>query len=241
MPLKHHTETTLVAVLGVATAFAGIVIAVLSFTASPWLLWIAALFASLAYPLALYPHFRERRADYEFRLLHFMPAFFLLLWMALTLSSSVVPALSGVRAALTTAWALPLVAFGFALLTWFCMHVLRQWPRRIATLGSILVPFAVLGVSGDRFEWNRQLASLLDVPPLSGSVSSGPIAVSSTRSGIAVMSRGMSSSSRGVIAQNPPPHLPHAGPEDFAFFALIVPAATSATVHLRAMRRSRSA
>lgn len=240
MPLKHQTETTLVAVLGIAMALAGIAIAVLSWMVSPWLLWIAAFFISLAYPLILYPHFRDRRADYEFRLLHFVPALFLLLWMALTVLSSFVPALFWLRAALTVAWALPLVVIGFVLLAWFCLNVLRQWPRRLGALGLILVPFALLGIFGDRFEWNRQLAAVLDAPTGSGSVSSGPIAAASARSGIAVVSRGMSSSSRGAIAQNPPPHLPQAG-GGIEFFALLVPAATSAAVHLRAMRRNRVA
>jgi MFS family permease len=236
MPLKHHTETALVAILGAAMALAGIVIAVLSWVSSPWLLWIAAFFISLAYPLVLYPHFRERRADYEFRLLHFAPAMFLLVWMALTILSSMVPGLAAVRAFVTFAWALPLVAIGFALLAWFCMSVLRQWPKRLASLAAILLPFALLGVFGQQLEWNRQVAAVIDSSTGSGSVSR-PIVASSTRSGIAIMSRGMSS--RGTIAQTPPPHLPHAG-GGIEFFALLVPAATSAAVHLRAMRRSRA-
>jgi MFS family permease len=237
MPLKHQTETALVAILGAAIALAGIVIAVLSWVSSPWLLWIAAFFISIAYPLMLYPHFRERRADYEFRLLHFAPAAFLLMWMALTILSSVIPGLALVRGFLTLAWALPMVAFGFVLLAWFCLSVLRQWPKRLASLAVILLPFALLGIFGDRFEWNRQIAAVIDSPAGSGSVS-GPIAASSAKSGIAIMSRGMSS--HGVIGQVPPPHLPHAGPEDLALFSLLVPAATSAAVHMRAMRRSRA-
>lgn len=236
MPLKHQTETALVAVLGAAMALAGIVIAVLSWLTSPWLLWIAAFFISLAYPLILYPHFRERRADYEFRLLHFAPAIFLLVWMALTILSSVVPGLFLVRAFLTFAWALPLVVIGFALLAWFCLNVLRQWPKRLASLAAILLPFALLGLFGQQFEWNKQIAAVIDSSTGSGSVS-GPVVASSTRSGIAIMSRGMSS--HGVIGQTPPPHLPHAG-GGIEFFALLVPAATSAAVHLRAMRRSRA-
>lgn len=238
MPLKHQTETALVALLGAAMALAGIVIAVLSWLTSPWLLWIAAFFISVAYPLILYPHFRERRADYEFRLLHFAPAIFLLIWMVLTILSSAVPGLSLVRSFLTFAWALPLVIVGFALLAWFCLNVLRQWSKRLASLAAILVPFALLGLFGQRFEWNKQIAAVFDMPTGSGSVSSGPIAAASARSGVSIMSRGMSS--RGVIGQVPPPHLPHAGPEDLALFSLLVPAATSAAVHLRAMRRSRA-
>lgn len=233
MPLKHHTETTLVGVLGAAMALAGVVIAVLSWLTSPWMLWIAAFLVSVAYPLVLYPHFRDRRADYEFRLLHFAPAAFLVVWLLLTVLSSAVPALAPLRAFLTFAWALPLVLLGFGLLAWFCLHVLRQWPRRVGTLAAILVPFALLGVSGDRFGWNQRIAAVIDVPSGSGSV----VVATSARDGVAIMSRGMSS--QGTIGQNPPPHLPHAGP-GMEMFALIVPAATSAMAHLRAMRRSRA-
>lgn len=233
MPLKHQTETALVGILGIAMALAGIVVAVLSFVTSPWLLWIAAFFVSLAYPLILYPHFRERRADYEFRLLHFAPASFLLLWLLLTVLSPVVPFLAIVRTALTIFWALPLVLVGFALLAWFCLRVIRQWPRRLGTLLAILVPFAFLGIVGQNLDWNTQMASLLETGTGS-SVSSRPIAVNgSVSSGISVVSAGMSRSSSSRA-----PHLPHAG-GGFELFAMMVPAATSAAVHLRAMRRAR--
>lgn len=234
MPLKHQTETALVAILGIAIAFSGMAIAVLSLLSSPWLLWMAIFFISLAYPLALYPHFRERRADYEFRLLHFVPALFLLLWMALTVFSSVVPSFSFVRSALTFAWAFPLVIVAFALLMWFCMHVLRQWLRRVLMLGVIVIPFSLLGFFGDHTDWNTQIASILDA---SEGIESSQIIVASTHSGIRMMSQGMSHTSGGMIGVRPP-HLPHAG-GGIEFFAVIVPAATSAAVHLRAMRRQR--
>ena len=240
MPLKHQTETALVAVLAVAMVLTGIVVAVLSYLASPWLLWIAAFFVSLAYPLVLYPHFRERRADYEFRLLHFAPAFVLLLWLMLTILSGMFPFVGFLRGILTFAWALPLVALVFALLAWFSLHVIRQWPRRLAALLLIFLPFAFLGILGDSMDWNRQLAGLFEVPTETSVM--GPVAVNnSVSSGISVVSSGMSrpavvygsSSSRA-------PQLPHAG-LGLELFALLVPAGTSAAVHLRAMRRNRSA
>lgn len=234
MPLKHQTETALVGILGIAIALAGIVVGILSFVTSPWLLWIAAFFISLAYPLILYPHFRERRADYEFRLLHFVPAIILLVWLLFTILGGSMSWFLAARGLLLTAWALPLVAIAFALLAWFSLHVIRQWPRRLATLAAIFVPFAILGIFGEKLQWNTQLASLLDTGTGS-SVSSGPIAVnSSASSGIAVVSAGMSRSSSSRA-----PQLPHAG-GGIEFFALLVPAATSAAVHLRAMRRARS-
>lgn len=238
MPLKHSTETTLVAVLGVAMVLAGIAVAVLSLVTSPWLLWIAAFFISLAYPLILYPHFRERRADYEFRILHFAPALFLLVWLVLTVLAGSVPFLAFLRGWLTFAWALPLVTLGFLLLAWFSVHVIRQWPRRLGALALIFTPFAILAIFGQKLDWNTQLASLLETGTGS-SVSSRPIAANTASSGIAVTSRGISSKSIGASVSSKPPVLPHAG-GGIEFFAVLVPAATSAAVHLRAMRRARA-
>ncbi len=241
MPLKHTTETTLVVVLAVAMALAGIVVAVLSLLTSPWMLWIAAFFISLAYPLILYPHFRDRRADYEFRLLHFAPAFFLLLWLLLTVLTPVIPFFGVVRAFMTLWWALPLVLLGFLLLAWFALHVIRQWPRRIGALLLIFLPFAFLAFLGQKMEWNRQIAAILDTNTGTGSsVSSGPIAANSARSGITITSKGMS---RPPVAMgsssSKPPQLPHAG-VGLELFAMMVPAATCAAAQLKAMRRSRA-
>lgn len=238
MPLKHTTETTLVAVLGVAMIFAGIVVAVLSLVTSPWLLWIAAFFISLAYPLILYPHFRERRADYEFRVLHFVPALFLLLWLVLTVLMGSVPFFGFLRSLMTFAWALPLVALGFFALAWFSVHVIRQWSKRIGALVLIFVPFAFLAIFGQRMDWNTQLALLLETGTGS-SISSRPIAASTASSGISITSKGVSSKSVGMSVSSKPPQLPHAG-GGIEFFAILVPAATSAAVHLRAMRRNRA-
>jgi hypothetical protein len=56
-------------------------------------------------------------------------------------------------------------------------------------------------------------------------------------SGISIVSAGMSKP-RASSVSSKPPHLPHAG-GGIEFFAVLVPAATSAAVHLRAMRRAR--
>ncbi len=245
MPLKHTTETTLVAVLGIAMALAGVVVAVLSLVTSPWMLWIAAFFISLAYPLILYPHFQDRRADYEFRLLHFVPAFILLLWLALTVLLPSLPILAVVRGFLTFAWALPLVLLGFLLLAWFCLHVIRQRGQRLALLTLVFIPFAALAFFGNTLEWNRQLAAVLDRQETgSGSVaassSRGPVAVASARSGVSVMSRGMSrSSARSLSISSKAPALPDAG-GGIEFFAFIVPAATCAATQVKTMRRARA-
>ncbi len=248
MPLKHTTETTLVGLLGVLMALAGVAVAVLSSLASPGGIWIGAFLVSVAYPLILYPHFRDRRADYEFRLLHFVPALFLLLWLFLSSLSSVLPGLAFLLGALSFAWALPLVALGFLLLAWFCMHVIRQWPRRIGLLFLIFVPFLLLSLWGSDKGWEKQLAAIIapNDPRVAQNASSSSSSSSSTSSartivvrsakkGVMISAR-LSHSSNGTIGQKPP-HLPDAG-FGLELFAVIVPAATSAAVHLRARRRS---
>lgn len=223
MPLKHSTETALVAILALAMAITGVVVGVLSFVVSSGFLWIAAFLAAIAYPLALYPHFRDRRADYEFRLLHFAPAALLLLWLLLTVLVSYVPWLAFIPQVLFYGWALPLVLAGFGLLAWFCLLVVRQWPKRLALLGLVFLPFLGLGLFGERNDWNRQIASLF---PSSGTGGSVAVSSSSSRPAIAVGS-----------ASSKPPSLPHAG-GGLELFALIVPAATCAAMQVRARRRS---
>lgn len=230
MPLKHGTETALVAILGIAMALAGVVVAVLSALTSPGLFWIGAFLIALAYPLVLYPHFRDARADYEFRILHFVPALFLLVWLLLTILGTFFPVLTFFRGILSFGWALPLVALGFLLLAWFAMHVIRQWPKRVGMLILLFAPFLLLGLYGERLGWNTQLASLIDdkTPPIavttSSSSSLGAVAVASAKSRTSVMI-----SSR-------PPQLPHSG-GGLELFAVIVPAATCAAVQIKTLKR----
>lgn len=238
MPLKHITETTLVAVLGLAMVLTGIVMAILTAMAAPWFLWIAAFIVAIAYPLVLYPHFRERRADYEFRLLHFLPAAFLLLWLLLTIVGNAVPIVAFLRSMLAFAWGLPLVLLGFIFLGLFCVQVMRQSGRRIVALLALFLPFALFGLLGDRFDWNTRIASVIEGPVVGGSSSSSPVAVGGGSSkSVSQSSRAAVRSSAGSVSSKPP-RLPHAG-AGAEFFAVLVPAATSAAVHLRAMRRAR--
>src|SRR5438552_2256650 len=97
MPLKHSTETTLIVILAIVTMLTGVACAVLPPPTAQPIPWAILFVATIAYPLALEPFFRQRRADYAFRLLHLAPALMLILWLALTLLAPGRPVLAGVR------------------------------------------------------------------------------------------------------------------------------------------------
>ena len=81
MPLKHLTETVLVALLGAVVILTGIALSTLPFFPPGVLPWLLVFILTLAYPAAVYPLLKNNRADYEFRALHFLPALAALLWL----------------------------------------------------------------------------------------------------------------------------------------------------------------
>src|SRR3989344_8257269 len=87
MPLKHSTETLLIIVLGVLLLVTGAILDILPSLPEGTVLWGVAWAGSVAYPLLLYPVLKERRADYSFRVLHFVPVGMLLLWFMLEIVS----------------------------------------------------------------------------------------------------------------------------------------------------------
>lgn len=180
MPLKHSTETWLVACLGIAIVAAGIACAVLPPLTRAPLLWAILFALSIAYPLSLYPLFKERRADYEFRMLHFIPAGMFLLWFILQLLTLVIPAVSLLTRFFVWGWSLPLVIAAFAALVWFCLHVIRQRQQRLFYLAAILVPFLVIAAAGESFQWPEEIASVLS--GTTSSASSNPVIVGSVTS-----------------------------------------------------------
>ncbi len=161
MPLKHSTETWLVALLGVAIVLAGVACAILPSPVHAPLLWILLFAVSLAYPLSLYPLFQARRADYEFRVLHFLPALILFVWLILELLLSYIPSIGGLMSAYRWGWSLPAVLGSLAALVWYCLHVIRQRAARLRFLALLFVPFVILGILGENFQWPEQLASVL--------------------------------------------------------------------------------
>ncbi len=173
MPLKHSTETWLVVFLGIAIMVAGIACAVLPALTYAPLLWAILFALSIAYPLSLYPLFKERRADYEFRMLHFVPAGMLVLWLLLQLLTLAIPAVAILTSFFVWGWSLPLVILSFAALTWFCLHVIRQRQQRLTFLAVALALFLGIAIAGETFKWPEQIASILSGS--SSSTSSVPV------------------------------------------------------------------
>lgn len=162
MPLKHATETRLVILLGGALVGVRLAVRVLPPFPRGVFLWGGLLLLSLLYPMFLLPLFRARRADYAFRMLHFLPFVLLLAWAA-------APLLRGIGISVPfLAWytwehgALPL-AFGFLLLFLYCFRVVRQRVVRSLVLSIMLLLVAAFSAYG-RWSWDS-LRGLLNVSP----------------------------------------------------------------------------
>ncbi len=161
MPLKHNTETLLVFFLGLAIVATAIVCVFLPpVTVSVWP-WVAAFILALAYPVALYPLFRERRVDRPFRLLHFTPALLLVLWLVADLIAGWRTSFAPAQDWLTWNGMIVPVAIILALIVWFCLSVIRQRVSRIALLAVLLAALAAFGFLNERNRWDRQLATTL--------------------------------------------------------------------------------
>lgn len=161
MPLKHTTETLMVFVLAVAIIVTGMLMQTFADLPNGIVPWAIVFVVAVAYPLALARMFRKNRADYEFRLLHWVPAVMLVLWLVLQAVAYVLPAILGVLDWYTWGWSLPAVATGFLLIILFVLKVIRRWTTRVALLALAFVPFMAGSVANEYFDWNTQLAATL--------------------------------------------------------------------------------
>lgn len=182
MPLKHDTETFLVTLLGLMIALAGVTVTFLPPLSVQTFPWVIAFVISLIYPLALYPMLKERRAEHEFRALHFVPMLILLVWLVLDLLASFRPDLSYLQEWFAWSWSMPVVAVAFLLLILFCLFVIRQRGVRIGVLLLLLAPFVILSQMSENRDWDRQLATLMWD---GASVGTGTIASGGTSSNLA--------------------------------------------------------
>lgn len=161
MPLKHDTETRMVLFLGLLIALSGAAVTFLPpVSVSVWP-WAVAFALALLYPLALYPMMKERRAEHEFRLLHFVPALILLLWLALDLLVTFLPGWQILQSVYTWSWSVAVVAASFGFLVLFCLRVIRRRTQRIGWLLAVFLPFVLLSQLSESLEWDRQLAMVL--------------------------------------------------------------------------------
>ncbi|MDD4287354.1 MAG: hypothetical protein PHO20_05155 [Candidatus Peribacteraceae bacterium] len=162
MPLKHATETFLVFLLGVVILLTGLLLPTLPDLpagAVPW----AILFAlSVVYPLSLFALFRRRRADHAFRLLHWIPALMLLLWLGIEIVSLEVPRALLAVGWYTWGWTLSAVTVAFILLLSYCLQVVRRRVSRVTLLLLAFIPFVGGALASQQTtHWDRQLASVL--------------------------------------------------------------------------------
>lgn len=253
MPLKHFTETVLVVILGVAVILTGILVPTLPPLPQGILPWMILFFLALAYPLGLYPLLRNNRADYAFRLLHFLPAALLVIWLGLQIAVLQVPTAVHWLHAFVFGWTLSGVIVSFLLIAAFVLHVIRRRIPRLVFLGILLVPFLVFSLLAQRStHGNPRLASVLwhgtwwNIIATEGSSSSIAFAPSSSSTGNQSSHAALppppsrSSSSRPLFVQasssSKPSHLPSAGPE-FDLLVLTVLALSSARWHRRLARR----
>ena len=175
MPLKHFTETVLLLVLAAVTIATGIAVSVLPPLPGGWLPWGVLFMVTLAYPVALYAFLRRNRAEYTFRVLHFLPALIVALWALLELASQRFPRAGGLLSGFLWGHAAVPVLIGLALLALFCVNVIRRRVPRLAGLALLTALFAGFVVLSQDRGWGTQLAAVIGRPakPAGSSQSSG--------------------------------------------------------------------
>ena len=256
MPLKHLTETLLIVLLCVVTMITGVLASALPSLPGGFLPFVILLGLAVAYALALYPTLRQNRADYEFRLLHLLPAFILLVWLIAQLLMLYVPAAASLSRFLTWGSFLAVIAIGFGLLAWFCVHVLRRWTTRLTLIGVFLLLFA--GWSALSEVWYPDVTPVLTANVWKGefwrnfgqgsqsSSSSSLIATHQQSSSILLPGQtwedrlkedhAKSQASQSSVSTPKPPHLSSAGPS-FNLLVLLSVALYCAAVHQKTRRR----
>ena len=161
MPLKHHTETALLVLLGCIVALTGMALSVLPALPLGFSYWCVLFILALAYPLLLRRSFRVNRADYEFRLLHWLPALMVLMWLLFAFLDSWSHLFSILRLGLFSLWSLPLVFFSILLIILFCLSVLRRSRQRITALVVLLIAFLFMGATSHYKGWNASITQKL--------------------------------------------------------------------------------
>lgn len=161
MPLKHHTETAYLLVLAIAIAVAGIAASLLPKLPAGLPYWLGLLFLSAVYPLILTRTFRENRADYEFRMLHWFPAAIFVLWGVLEMLSPRFKPLYILELGFLYLWSLPLVVLGIAFIILFALHVIRRSRLRVTVLSLILILFCAGAVAAEAMNWNTKLQAVI--------------------------------------------------------------------------------
>ena len=162
MPLKHLTETFLILLLGLVILLTGVALDTLPLLPEGALPWAIAFAISLLYALVFYPVLKKNRAEYSFRVLHFVPAGMLVLWLVIQLIALREPRALSVHHWYTWGWSAAPVILGFFFLIVFCLQVIRRRISRVIILLLLLVPFAGFAYASERYlHWDDAVSSLV--------------------------------------------------------------------------------
>ena len=162
MPLKHFTETVLIVLLGCMTLVTGVAMDTLPLLPEGALPWAIAFAITLLYGLSFYPMLKQNRADNSFRILHFLPAAMLVLWLVIELLTLKFPQALTVHHWYTWGWSVVVVVLCFLLFIGFCLNVIRRRVPRIALLLLLLVPFTGLAFASEQYyHWDQKVSSLV--------------------------------------------------------------------------------
>lgn len=161
MPLKHHTETVFLLVLGFVMCAYGALLALLPHFPEGVLPWLVLFTIAVLYPVVLLPHFRLNRADYEFRFLHWFPAGMALVWLLIELCAQRIVLARVLQLGITTLWSMPLVLVGLLMIAAFSLHVIRRRLTRLSGIGILFVAFVVTAFVAHSGGYNPMLAARL--------------------------------------------------------------------------------
>ena len=162
MPLKHATETVLIALLALLIVATGIAVSILPPIPTGFIPWAIVAGITVLYPAVLYPTLKRNRADYLFRALHFAPAAIAMSWIVLEAAVLKEPRLGVVERGFLWGWSSVSVVTALVLLGAFCLHVIRQRARRLGILLLLLVPVVASGYASERYtHWDTRLAAAL--------------------------------------------------------------------------------
>ena len=267
VPLKHHTETALMLLLGLAIALTGFVCSLLPAFPAGALYWSILFALTVLYPLVLSSFFRSNRADYEFRLLHWLPALMTVLWLLFELLSYRFNMTHAIQLGFFSLWSLPLVALGIGLVIMFSVHVIRRRNVRITYLTLLLALFAAGAWAAHAQHWNtvlqaalfpqggvaqvaatgyRTVAGLfsnLRFPGTDGTTTASvAMTTSSSASTLSSSSASLAASDgtgtlQDIATKTKPKRLTKTGPESLGFLVATLMAAYCMVLHTRARNR----
>ncbi len=245
--------------LGIIICLTGALIALLPPFPESMKYWSLLAVLAALYPLSLYRKFRQNRADYEFRLLHWYPFFMLCLWLVLAIFDPRGSAFHILFLGFFVLWSLPLSLLGLILLGLFAFHVIRRRTLRLSLLSIVAAVFIAGSISTEAMGLHQKLSAAL-FPP-SGArhvVGNFFTAMRSLVDGQAERPRinsnrtdplkplvtsassqsSTASSLAPAILQRRPRRLVRSGPEDFILLAVGLMGLYAAVLHNRARRRT---